>query len=440
MLKHPFLGGGFLWVFADEGTVRTDKNGQIDTYKNNAPDGMVGPHREKEASFYTIKEIWSPVYIEPHFLPSQFSGRIEVENRYDFTNLSECSFEWKLVSFPAPTNKNVDFKVNYSGKIDDFNCEPKTKAILDLKLPKLENQSDALIITAYDPYTHEIFTWSWMLNSPKSISERNNQNFEKVQVKVKEVADTIIVTTGEIQYFFNKNTGFLAKVSNKLKTISLSDGPSLAGVNVKLKKFSSNFSGDSLILQADYDGDAVFQAKWIFSMNQNARLEYEYLYPNNKEFDFMGITFNYPEEYIKSMKWLGNGPFRVWKNRLKGGQYGVWKKDYNNTITGESWLYPEFKGYHSDFYWAVIENTQLPFTIYSENEGVFLQMLKPVDPIGAFNNNNTPLFPEGNIGFMNAISPIGTKFQEAFKMGPQSQKNKVLNYTPYKACLVFDFR
>ena len=60
------------------------------------------------------------------------------------------------------------------------------------------------------------------------------------------------------------------------------------------------------------------------------------------------------------MKWLGRGPYRVWKNRLKGQQFGVWHKRYNNTITGASWDYPEFKGYHADLYWVVIENKESP--------------------------------------------------------------------------------
>ena len=34
-------------------------NNAIDVTGNNAPDGIVGPFREKEASFHTIKELWS---------------------------------------------------------------------------------------------------------------------------------------------------------------------------------------------------------------------------------------------------------------------------------------------------------------------------------------------------------------------------------------------
>ena len=35
--------GGFLWVLADEGIMRSDRDGAIDTWETNAPDGIVGP-------------------------------------------------------------------------------------------------------------------------------------------------------------------------------------------------------------------------------------------------------------------------------------------------------------------------------------------------------------------------------------------------------------
>ncbi len=187
-----------------------------------------------------------------------------------------------------------------------------------------------------------------------------------------------------------------------------------------------------------YEGDSKFYVKWTFSPDKPAKLEYPYSQKGTS--DFMGITFHYPEEKITGMKWLGRGPYRVWKNRLKGQQFGVWQKAYNNDITGESWQYPEFKGYHSELYWVRVENKEAPFTVYADNEGIFLQMLKPAKPVGAGNDNTSPPFPEGNLGFLNAISAIGTKFQEAEQMGPESQKNMMMNYTPISNTLWFDFR
>ena len=139
------------------------------------------------------------------------------------------------------------------------------------------------------------------------------------------------------------------------------------------------------------------------------------------------------------MKWLGRGPYRVWKNRLKGQQFGVWYKSYNNTITGASWNYPEFKGYHADLYWVVIENKESPFTVYTDDQSIFLQLLKP-DHSKYEHESLKAAFPDGDIGFLNSISPIGTRFQNPALLGPESQKSIQLNYGIVKGTLWFDFR
>ena len=79
----------------------------MDTADDSAPDGILGPHREKEGSFYTIKELWSPVVIHRKWIPPKFDGRIAVENRYIYTNLNQCQFKWRLVSFPAAGDTGI---------------------------------------------------------------------------------------------------------------------------------------------------------------------------------------------------------------------------------------------------------------------------------------------------------------------------------------------
>jgi len=193
-----------------------------------------------------------------------------------------------------------------------------------------------------------------------------------------------------------------------------------------------------MIVEPTYKGESSFNVKWIFETGKLPKLEYSYSIKG--AVDFMGITFQFPEDQVNGMRWLGNGPYRVWKNRLKGQQFGLWQKKYNNTITGESWNYPEFKGWHSNMFWVTIENKESDFTVYTDHDNLFLEMLHPEKPKGATNDNTSPPFPDGNIGFMNAISPIGTKFQTAELLGPQSQKNMQLNYTPIDGSLYFDFR
>lgn len=437
ILQHPYAAGGFLWSFHDEGIVRMDKDSVMDTDGNHAPDGIVGPYREKEGSFYTIKEIWSPVYIKQANITSSFNGNIEIANRYLYTNLNQCSFDWKLVKLPLPNDNTTANTIVAKGNANRISLAPGETGSLQLNLPATWSSNDVLYITAHDPYNKEIFTWSWPLQSARAVAKTMIPAATTTSIETKTEDNYLVVQLDDIRYYFDNATGELSKVINKGSTISLSNGPIVAGVKHRLKELKQYEKEGQYIVEPIYEGPSYFAVKWIFTPGQPVKLEYAYSVKG--EVPCMGISFNYPEEKITGMKWLGLGPYRVWKNRLKGQQFGVWQKQYNNTITGESWDYPEFKGYHANLYWVEIQNKESAFRIYNEEENVFLQMLKPFKPKGANNDNVSPAFAEGNIGFMNAISAIGTKFQPAEKMGPQSQLNIQLNYAPVKGSLWFDF-
>lgn len=434
MRKHRAFAGGFLWALHDEGVVRTDSAGKLDLHGNNAPDGIVGPHREKEASYYTIKELWSPVYIDKKSIPKNFNGRIEVENRYLYTNLDQCKFEWNLVSYPKPNDITTKEKLLKKGIAKSPSLAPGEKGWLHISLPSITN-ADALYLTAYNKKRDTVCTWSWSLQHPQETAKASVTIAKKAAPAVKE--GVLTITSDGITYRFDTATGFLQNIFNGKKEISFSGGPALAGVKLTLSSLKHYQQGNTYVVEPSY-GEARFYVKWIFQSGQLPQLQYSY--SQRGPVDFLGITFNFPEEKINGMKWMGRGPYRVWKNRMRGQQFGVWEKTYNNTVTGESWNYPEFKGWHSEIHWVKIQNKESDFTVYTDHPNIFLQMLKPQRPKASLNDNTHPVFPDGNIGFMHAISPIGTKFQPAEVLGPQSQKNMQMNNTPISATLYFDFR
>lgn len=437
MLKYPHSAGGFIWALLDESVIRTDKGNIYDGDGNHAPDGILGPHREKEGSFYTIKELWSPVYIDPQPIDKTFTGKIAVENRYSFTNLSQCTFKWKLVKFPSAQEKIVTANVKATGSPAVLNLKPGEKGTLNLALPASWSKNDALYLTAYGPDKKEIFTWSWAINTPAAMAKSTVPAAAKSAIKTEETGQLLRVKCDGINYEFDKTTGYIQKVVKPASTISLSGGPVLAGINTELKQFTHKAVQGQYVVEADYQGAASLHVKWTFAPGQPVKLEYQYAQKGDA--NFTGITFNYPEEKITGMKWLGRGPYRVWKNRLKGQQFGVWHKAYNNTITGETWGYPEFKGYHAEVNWVVIENKESPFTVYTSNKNMYLQMLHPGREKAALENNNVePASPEGSIGFLNTINAIGTKFQAAKAIGPQSQLNQT-NGEKISETLWFDF-
>ncbi|MEM9220134.1 MAG: beta-galactosidase, partial [Cyanobacteria bacterium P01_F01_bin.150] len=144
--------------------------------------------------------------------------------------------------------------------------------------------------------------------------------------------------------------------------------------------------------------------------------------------EYIGITFSFPEEEVAGMKWLGDGPYRVLRNRMRGTQFKVWENDYNNTVTGETgeyeFVYPEFKGFFSSLNWVKLKGKKgNGFTVYCNSKNTYLRMLTPKQPFvpeggDPIRGAKGPDFPKGDISFVKNIPPIGTKFKEPHKIGP----------------------
>ncbi len=302
MMKSPLFAGGFIWVFADEGIKRPD-TGQIDVAGNQAPDGIVGPYREREGSFYAIKEIW------------------------------------------GNETKKIDAKKKWPAKMK----------------PGVE-----------------------MVGRVEGLG--------KGYAEIKELSQGGVIARIE------RKTGTLLSVERKGKKFSLNGGPRLAMTNGTLTKL-------------------------VWQMRKDGWLQCDYTYTAKGTQDVFGVVFNYPENLVKKKRWLGDGPFRVWKNRLRGVTFGEWKNDYNNTITGYSeWKYPEFKGCFSNVRWLQLEAKEGLITVVPENIP-FVQVLTPEQPPDNLVANTKVNLPQCGLGFLHAIPPIGTKFKPAAQGGPQGQPN-----------------
>jgi hypothetical protein len=440
MWNNPLSAGGFLWVFADEGVVRTDKNGIIDTDGSHAPDGITGPYREKEASYYTIKEVWAPIKFEHREITASFTGTLPIENRYFFTNLNQCKFSWKLAKMKSPFEKTEISEA--TGLTESPNIQPGSKGALKVILPSNWQDFDFLYITALNPFNKEIFTWSWPITLPNKMAEEIVDKGESSQVTIKELDTVFIINTQKIQITINRKTGLLQRVMNGERILSLERGPVLCEGENDFKEYSYKFIKDTLILEAAFGKKSNYKSlAWTIYPSGWIKLDVQYC-PVSEESSLMGISFSYPENLVISATWLGDGPYRVWKNRTQGNSLGVWSKDYNNTVTGESskLIYPEFKGFHSRLYWVKIITKEQPFTVVTCNEDIFLHLFTPQSPKEPF--NVAPVFPSGNISFMHGISAIGTKGQKPENLGPSGKKNMYFDYwkaRPKTMTLYFDF-
>ena len=414
MWNNPLAAGGFLWVFADEAVERTDRNRELDSDGNHAPDGILGPNNEKEGSFYTIKEIWSPVQFEKRYINPEFDGSLRIENRYFYTNLNKCTFNAEWVSFSSPDkNRTEDVKNPENLKID---LAPGQKGMIQLKLPENWQKFDALRIKATDQYGRVLNTWSWPVKYPDAKANELLTETSGEKPAIQETDKELIVRANQLQYTFSKTDGTIQQIKNGDRLIPLSNGPVFVTGGKKVKQSTHRFENNVLVIETVFENND--KLKWTVQGNGLIDLDVNYEPTNNCL--FAGITFDYPEKNVSGMKWLGNGPYRVYKNRMKGVEFGLWEKAYNNTITGESgFVYPEFKGYHSEIYWAKIEGKDSPdFKVYIHSKDIFLRMLTPADPKAPARTKIE--YPKGDISFLHGINAIGTKFTDAPSSGPQS--------------------
>ncbi|MCG6190604.1 glycoside hydrolase family 2 protein [Maribellus maritimus] len=464
--------GGFLWVFSDEGLVRTDLNGFVDVNRVNAPDGVVGPHREKEASFYAMREIFSPVKIDLEKLPKDFDGVIPVENRFHFTNLENCSFEWQLVNFTSPHNRGAGHQVMKSGEIESPNIEPVKKGKLQLQLPVDYHNYGALYLTAFDPSGNEIFSWSWKIEGntktveqlvvtdllaeekqrrdelrAAGIEEDNILPIEQQQGDVSEESsqvgfyendDVMVLKASGISVAFNKTDGTIQGIGNDMGLpIPFSNGPVLVSGEAQLTGINHFPSTKSHVVEMTYSGDLK---KVTWTMYKSGWLEMNYEYQVEGEQYFTGISFDFPESDVIGAKWLGNGSRHVWKNRLQGGKLDVFERFYNNELPADnSWQYPEFKGYFSDISWIELNTDYGRFTVVANEEDLFVRLFSFY---GISGPENYPVQPVGDISFLDGIPPIGTKLamgisNDTWNLGPAGELNNMEK--PVKRTLFFYF-
>ena len=125
--KHKKLIGGCIWEWADHAVIVDgvpkyggDFEGELTHDKNFCSDGMVFCNREFKAGSYEIKAAYQ-------YMDCTLSGdELSILNRYDFTNLSEYTFEYQVKSDGVITEE----------KTFVLNLEPRQTGVIKITLPE----------------------------------------------------------------------------------------------------------------------------------------------------------------------------------------------------------------------------------------------------------------------------------------------------------------
>lgn len=436
--RNPMFAGGFIWAFVDEAISRTDKDGWLDSDGSSGCDGIVGPYREKEGSFFTIRDVWAPVQFAPFNITPSFDGTMLVSNEFLFTDFSDCSMEWRTYKVNSPKN-GASKSLLASGEVSLPPISPSETGRARFKLPDNFFEADIFEVEMKDPYGRSVLTRTWPVKFASDYLNAegiNNDNLSGEGARIMESENTVTLISDGISVKFDRLSGEITDINADGKKVPFGSGPIPVGMRAKVKESSMRQEGKDAVLIFKYEGgiDSIvwrMNGEGVLSMNAvmlnraGGKIDGQPVF--EEYITDIGLTFSYPETEVSGMTWLGAGPYRVWKNRQRGANFGLWHKDYNNTITGNSFenlIYPEFKGYHGSLYWAILEGNNSTVTVSSATDGVFLRVFTPEEPAGIKGEDKMEPFPEGDISFLLDINAMRS-FKPVSEHGPRSQPTKI---------------
>lgn len=401
IVSSPRGNGMFFWVFADEGVRKED--GSVDVAGNSAPDGILSPYRKPEASYETVRKIWSPVQ-----LPEEYASALRVENRYDFVNLSRVGFKWELRRWRGPDERG-SHEVVRSGKVVGPDVKPGEAGTLDLGLPE-DVAADALAVTATDWTGRDLYTWVYELPQSRTLEP----------MKPSSVAGLgNVLRSGDVEIALDAERREIREIRKAGNVMPLGKGPRLALGAARPQREK----GQPPAATQPISG-ALQEVKW--EAGEEGWFKVTYTLEAEGYCDFLGVTFDLPEGEVKSARMLAKGPGRVWANRLEGPVMGVWDKVYNDTITGWSgWEYPEFKGYYAEVRWVKVELGGSSVLLVPGDRKSYVHLLTPKYPPEELLEETGVPFPEGGISVLTHIPAMGSNLNPVRELGPQSQAHRV---------------
>ncbi len=150
MEKYDVLQGGFIWDWVDQGLLAENEKGEEywayggdlggKEFQNDANfclNGLVNPDRTAHPSLYEVKKVYQYIKFKAQDLSS---GKITISNGYDFTNLNEFDFSWKLFE---------EGKEVAQGSIPSLELKPYQSKSIAISYPDLEDPEKEYFLNVY---------------------------------------------------------------------------------------------------------------------------------------------------------------------------------------------------------------------------------------------------------------------------------------------------
>lgn len=375
--KYPYLHGGCIWDWVDQGIRKKDENGrEFWTYGGDFGDtpndgnfcinGVVLPDRTPEPELYEVKKVYQNVKIR-----QVSKDTYEVENRYLFTNLEMFDGVWR-VRKDGEVIEERTFKIS---------AEPGEKRLLRIPLPEMDDSEYFLEIsfslsedTLWAEKGHVVAWEQFLLKAPAF-----EKKFISDGVSLREDGKHLTVEAKDTVYVFSKLTGLLEQILHRGRKILKSPvvpnfwrAPTDNDIGNRMpqrlaiwkraskerKLFKMHWKKEENCVSVQ----SVFQLpgnSWVYTTytvfgNGDILVDLS-LIPTEgvPEIPRIGLQFTVPEEF-NTVEWYGRGPHETYWDRKESGLFAKYRKTVGDMI--HRYVRPQETGNRSDVRWFALSD------------------------------------------------------------------------------------
>jgi len=386
--KSQRLIGGCIWDWVDQGLNKYGEPGNKYYYGGDFGDkpndgdfscnGLTTPDRRITAKLLETKKVYQYIKLRPIDIRS---GKIEVENRYDFLNLDQFLIKWEIIR---------DGVVIESGSLPSLNLQPNQKAELSVPVKaELDSNSEYFInvffslkndtpwakqghIVASDQFslTPKVKIANLDITGLPDIVYENRDN----NLHIKGNGFSTIVNTDQgimtsLRYgekeFILDNKGFALnwyRCVNNDKYADQSYYPVLytkKDFSFKLdesKKFITLYIDRNAVIQKEDNPVSMdYQMTYTIYANGIIDVKTSFKKPENEPIiRRLGLQMVMPQD-MEFVEWYGNGPHENYSDRKESASIGLYKATVTD-MENEHYVRAQSMGNREGIRWIVLKN------------------------------------------------------------------------------------
>jgi beta-galactosidase len=361
--------------------------------------GLIWPDRTPQPEMWQVKKSAQPVDVK---WISYEDGKVEVWNRFHFTNLDELKTSWQLMA---------DGRVLQEGTLElSVNPLEKKQIAIPFEKPELIEGAEYRILISFSlknakEWAPEGFELAWnQLELPWKKTTEVLKSISSSPVTFTENTDAIIISGKDFSYTFDKNTGIL-RTMKYLGRELINEGPKmnvwraplaneldawavgrsyltyrkpgmgedaannwrslgLDKLTFKLDKISVSKTDENSILvdvrshAEGIDYNTAFDNHYVYLIDGNGEITLDHtVIPQGfmpSWLPRMGIQWNINQD-LTNVRWYGRGPFENYPDRKSGAKIGIYRSSVGEMI--EKYLIPQDYGLRTDNRWVQLEDT-----------------------------------------------------------------------------------